>query len=380
MSNGTGAIEATTTTAATSSTVIATDSSSSGSGLVLLPIIEVDNALNGLKIIKQKSSNQSQDPVDENTRLNALNIINEVRNGGEKALLNIAAKFKDIESIESKYWFEESDMRKAFESLPKTDQQLLERTAKQIENFAQAQRNSITEIDVSVPGGRAGHSIAPMKLAGCYAPGGNYPLPSSVLMTAITARVAGVDRVIVASPKPKQITLAAAYVARADALIAIGGAQVIAALAYGCNIKELGDGCDIIVGPGNKWVTAAKQIVSGKCAIDMLAGPSECLVLADDTADASVIAADLLAQAEHATDAIPILVTNNIEIAKRVQKEIELQLQTLSTADTARVSCYGGHAIVLPNLSECVEMCNLIGPEHLEVMTKDAKKMSKKIK
>lgn len=361
------------------------DASTSGTapGKVLLPMIEAETAKKAWSLMKGNENGEnnkgSEDPIDEATRSGALKIINEVRAGGEKGLLEIAARFKDIESIDSQYWFEREDMKKAFESLTKSEQELLERTAKQIERFAQAQRDAIKEIDIAVPGGRAGHTIAPMRMAGCYAPGGNYPLPSSVLMTAVTARVAGVEKVIVASPKPKPVTLAAAYVAKADALMAIGGAQAVAALAYGCNIKDLGDGCDIIVGPGNKWVTAAKQIVSGKCAIDMLAGPSECLVVADDSADASVIAADLLAQAEHATDAVPIVVTCDKALAERVQKEVETQLETLTTAATARVACYGGNAIVLPNLEECIEMSNMIGPEHLEVMTKDAKNVSKKL-
>lgn len=164
-------------------------------------------------------------------------------------------------------------------------QELLQRVAGRVRAFAQAQRDSISDVHVRVPGGLAGHTVAPMASAGCYAPGGRYPLPSSVLMTAITARVAGVARVWVASPRPAAITIAAAYVAGADALLAVGGAQAIAALAYGVGKVPA---CDVIVGPGNRWVTAAKAIVSGHCAIDMLAGPSECLVLADEFADAGV--------------------------------------------------------------------------------------------
>lgn len=135
---------------------------------------------------------------------------------------------------------------------------------------------------MTIPGGVAGHTVSPCKTAGCYAPGGRYPLPSSVLMTAITARVAGVETVWVASPRPAAITIGAAYVAGADALLAVGGAQAIAAMAYGVGKVPA---CDVIVGPGNRWVTAAKSLVTGHCAIDMLAGPSECLVLADKTAD-----------------------------------------------------------------------------------------------
>ena len=140
-------------------------------------------------------------------------------------------------------------------------------------------------MSIPVLGGTAGHTVSPCNTAGCYAPGGRYPLPSSVLMTAITARVAGVANVWVASPRPAQITIGAAFVAGADALVTVGGAQAIAALAYG--IGRIPP-CDVIVGPGNRWVTAAKSIVAGHCAIDMLAGPSECLVLADHTGNAEV--------------------------------------------------------------------------------------------
>src|SRR3989449_9089929 len=145
-----------------------------------------------------------------------------------------------------------------------------------------------------------------MERAGCYAPGGRYPLPSSVLMTAVTARVAGVRDIWVASPKPHALSLAAAAIAGADGVLAAGGAHAIAALAYGAGPIPPRD---IIVGPGNRYVTAAKQLVAGAVAIDMLAGPSELTVFADDTADAGSGAADLLAQAEHEPDAGPGLVT-----------------------------------------------------------------------
>ena len=187
------------------------------------------------------------------------------------------------------------------------------RTADRIRAFADAQRNSLSDMTTSIPGGTAGHTISPVNAAGCYAPGGRYPLPSSVLMTAITARAAGVPQVWVASPLPESSTLAAAYVAGADGLMGIGGAQAIGAMAYGVGMPA----CDVIVGPGNMWVTAAKSLVSGICGIDMLAGPSEVLVIADETADADVVAADLLAQAEHDPDARPILITTDEKLIAR---------------------------------------------------------------
>jgi histidinol dehydrogenase len=224
------------------------------------------------------------DPIDDATRAAAADIIARVKSGGEPELLSIAVRFGDIKAGEP-HILGRSELEAGFRALPPRQQALLERTAARIRTFAEAQRASIQDLSMPVAGGTAGHTVSPCSVAGCYAPGGRYPLPSSVLMTAITARVAGVKGVWVASPRPAPITIGAAFVAGADALLTIGGAQAIAALAYGVGSIPP---CDVIVGPGNRWVTAAKSLVSGHCAIDMLAGPSECLVLADHSADAAV--------------------------------------------------------------------------------------------
>merc|ERR1711871_841365 len=198
-------------------------------------------------------------------------------------------------------------------------------------------------------------------MGGCYAPGGRYPLPSSVLMTALTARAAGVPQVWVASPRPAVATLAAAHIAGADGLIAIGGAQAIGAMAYGVGMPP----CDVIVGPGNKWVTAAKSLVSGICGIDMLAGPSEVLVIADKTADADVIAADLLAQAEHDPDARPILISTDETLVKSVNECIRVRLATLPSAPIASQAVEKGFACVAPNMDKAIELSDIIGPNHV---------------
>merc|ERR1719313_2810002 len=153
-------------------------------------------------------------------------------------------------------------------------------------------------------------------------------------MTAVTARVAGCKEVIVASPRPSTATLAAAHIAGADALLCVGGAQAIAALA--CGAGELVPACDAVVGPGNRFVTAAKSLVAGRVAIDMLAGPSECLVLADQSADPAVVAADLLAQADHDVMAVPELVSTSEQLVAQVEAELAAQLAVLPTADVAR--------------------------------------------
>lgn len=196
-------------------------------------------------------------------------------------------------------------------------------------------------------------------------------------MTAVTARVAGVTTVVVASPRPAPITLGAAFVAGADMMLAIGGAQAIAAMAYGVGGLP---SCDVIVGPGNKWVTAAKSLVAGHCAIDMLAGPSECLVLADETGDAALIAADLLAQAEHDTDALPVLVTTHEPLVAAVEEEMNRQLAVLPTRDTAAVSAAKGFAVVCADLDAAIAVTDVFAPEHLEVQVADADTVWKRVK
>ena len=183
----------------------------------------------------------------------------------------------------------------------------------------------------------------------------------------------------VASPRPHPITLGAAHVAGVDGLLAIGGAPAIAAMAYG--IGGLPP-ADVIAGPGNRWVTAAKSYVAGAgvCAIDMLAGPSECLVLADETADASVVAADLLAQAEHDTDALPVLVTTHAPMVEAVNAAMIAQLDTLPTGAVAAEASSKGIAVVASSLEEAIAVCDTVAPEHLEVMTADAPAVAKRLK
>ncbi|NDD31192.1 MAG: histidinol dehydrogenase, partial [Proteobacteria bacterium] len=200
---------------------------------------------------------------------------------------------------------------------------------------------------------------------------------SSVIMTAVTARAAGVETVWVASPRPAPITLAAAAVAGADGFLAVGGAHAVAALAYGA---EPVPACDAVVGPGNRWVTAAKQCVAGEVVIDMLAGPSELVVLADATADPRVVAADLLAQAEHDPDALPVLVTTDARLADAVDDALRSQLETLPTADTARPAVTNGFTVVVSTVDDAITVCDRLAPEHLEVMTADAAAVARRLR
>lgn len=294
-------------------------------------------------------------------------IVQEVRSAGEVALMQYVRRFDDGLPGRSVY-LGRDDLNRALEQLPVPDRDRLESVAGQIESFARAQRDSLRPVCVDVPGGQAGHTVDPVERAGCYAPGGRYPLPSSVLMTAIAARVAGVDSVWVASPRPAPITLATAAVAGADGLLTAGGAHAIAALAFGVGPIPPSD---VVVGPGNRYVTAAKKIVCGEVAIDMLAGPSELVVLADRTADPATLAADLLAQAEHDDDALPLLVTTHADLVREVEAELERQLGTLPTAQTARNALSNGGAIVCDSMDEAITACNQLAPEHLQLSLSD---------
>jgi phosphoribosyl-ATP pyrophosphohydrolase/phosphoribosyl-AMP cyclohydrolase/histidinol dehydrogenase len=305
--------------------------------------------------------------VDDATIAAARLIVDDVRARGEEALRAHAERLGDVVAG-APLVIDRAGLEAAWQALPEADRELLARTAARIRTFAEAQRASLRDAVIHVPGGQAGHTVSPLAKAGCYAPGGRFPLPSSVLMTVVTARAAGVEEVWVASPRPAPITLAAAHVAGADGLLAVGGAQAVAALTYGAGVVPA---CDIVVGPGNRWVTAAKKIVSGDVAIDMLAGPSELVVLADETADADIIAADLLAQAEHDPDAVPILVTTDPTLADRVDAALASQLETLSTAATARAALTNGAAVVAPDLDAAILAVNRLAPEHLEVMIAD---------
>ncbi len=250
----------------------------------------------------------------------------------------------------------------AFRSLPRSERELLERTAARIERFAQAQLDSVSPTRIDVPGGTAGDRLAPVRVAGCYAPGGRFPLPSSALMTAVTARVAGVRQVWLASPNPSRQMLAAAAVAQVDGVLAAGGAQAVAAMAYGVAVPR----CDMIAGPGNQWVTGAKMLLAGVAGVDLLAGASELVVLSDETGDPKLIAADLLAQAEHDEAALAALVTTSASLAARVDKELDRQLQDLPTAETAAAALANGFAVVASE-TEALRCCRRLAPEHLEL-------------
>lgn len=314
-------------------------------------------------------------PVDAATLEAAGAILRDIEDRGEVAAIEHAIRLGETRAGEV-ITHDARSLRAALERLPRSERDVIERTGERIRGFARAQRGCLTDLSFQIAGGRAGHTCVPVSSAGCYAPGGRFPLPSSVLMTAIPARVAGVARVWVASPRPSEATLAAAAVAGADGLLAIGGVQAVAALTLGlCGVPA----CDMIVGPGSRWVTAAKWLVSDRVGIDMLAGPSELVVLADESADAGLVAADLLAQAEHDADAVPILITTSGELVTRVELELSGLLATLPTHATARAALRNGCVALVSGIERAIDLCDAIAPEHLEIMTRDPRAVASRI-
>ena len=201
-----------------------------------------------------------------------------------------------------------------------------------VKNFAKAQLASIKELEINNNGVTLGHKVIPLQVVGAYVPGGNYPLPSSAIMTVVPAKAAGVEEVIVCSPRIQPVTIAAAALSGADRIFRIGGVQAVAAMAYG---TESVPAVNKIVGPGNKYVTAAKKEVYGVCGIDFLAGPSEVMIIADETANPRFVAADMLVQCEHDADARAYLVSTSEQLAQDVVREISTFLTTLPTSAIA---------------------------------------------
>lgn len=310
---------------------------------------------------------EPRDPVPAEILDQAQEIVTKVRAGGETVLRRYATQFDGL-AEDAPLLRTKAELKEAFDGLPAEQRAVLERTARRIEDFARAQRAALTDVETTVQGMRMGHRVIPVPTAGCYAPGGRFPLPSTVMMTAVTARAAGVPHVLVCSPNPQPATLAAAHVSGADGVLAIGGAHAIAAMAFG---TESVPACDVIVGPGNAWVTAGKQLVAGRVRIDSLAGPSELLVVADASADPALAAADLLGQAEHDVMAVPALIALDDGVIEAVEEEIEKQLADLATADIARAALENGYAVRVADVDEAIELCDVIAPEHLQWMAAD---------
>lgn len=294
-------------------------------------------------------------------------IIDNVRKNGDKALIEYAEKFD--KSTLSSLEVSEEEINEAFECVEPKFIEIIKTAAQNIREFHEKQVHTsfiINDHDGIV----CGQKVTPIEKVGLYVPGGTAAYPSTVLMDSIPAKIAGCKEICITTPPSKDgkvnpVILAAAKIAGVDRIFKVGGAQAIAALAYGTQTVPK---VDKIVGPGNAFVAEAKRQVFGRVSIDMIAGPSEILVIADKNSDPRFVAADLLSQAEHDKMASAVLVTDSFELAEKVRDEIEVQLKQLSREDIARVSIdNNGKIIVADNILDVIDVANEIAPEHLEI-------------
>jgi histidinol dehydrogenase len=288
-------------------------------------------------------------------------IVSDVRRNGDRAVRRYATRWDGLDKGEP-LRVPEADLQEAWKNTDPELQNAIEQAAGNIRRYAEWQapkdheKEWLREIQ---PGVSVGQLVRPLESVGCYVPGGRYPLPSTLLMTVIPAQVAGVKQIRVASPRPAQATLAAAAFLGVREFYRVGGAQAIAALAYGtAEIPRV----DKIVGPGNRYVTAAKKLVAFDCAIEFLAGPTEAVIISAD-GDPTCIASDLVAQAEHDPDALCILITTARALAKRVQTEV--QKRTRANPIAAQSLSRRGAILLVASLDQAVEISNRIAPEHL---------------
>jgi len=321
---------------------------------------------------------QRNEEYEENFLHTVLEIINDVKKNGDLALKHYSKKFDNNHSDQLE--ITKKDLISAYDSI---DEQLkldLQLAKKNIEDFHknQLEKSWFIEKDGIV----LGQKITPLEKVGVYVPGGKASYPSTVLMNVIPAKVAGVKEIVLVTPakdgKINNVVLAACYISDVDKVFNVGGAQAIAALAYGTeSIPKV----DKIVGPGNIFVALAKKIVFGKVDIDMIAGPSEILIIADETANPEYIAADMLSQAEHDELASSITITNSLSLAKEIEKYLNINLNKLPKKEIAEKSLknYGG-IIVVKDLNEAVELSNIIAPEHLELSVQNPFELLSKIK
>jgi histidinol dehydrogenase len=288
-------------------------------------------------------------------------ILEDVRKRGDRALVEYAKKFDKLERKSVAVPVQE--LKEACGRLQGDFREAVEMATENIRAFAESQMPKDRFVEIK-PGHELGQIIRPIDTVGAYVPGGRYPLPSTLMMTVVPAQVAGVTNICVCCPRAADAVFGTAYLLGLRSVFQMGGAQAIAAFAYGTKTVPR---ADRIVGPGNVYVAVAKKLLAGEVGIDFVAGPTEILIIAAD-GDPRFLAADMLAQAEHDTDASAILLTTSKRFATAVAKEIERQLETLPTAPVARKAIEKNSAIIVArSLDEAVEMSNRFAPEHLSI-------------
>jgi len=319
---------------------------------------------------------------DDNIQATVLDILKQVKARGDAALLEFSQRFDRVTATSmAQLELNTEQLSTALERIPSDQRDALETAALRIRSYAEHQKlNSWSYVDED--GTLLGQQVTPLDRVGLYVPGGKAAYPSSVLMNAIPARVAGVEELIMVVPTPdgvqNDMVLAAAQIADVDRVFTVGGAQAIAALAYG---TETIPPVDKIVGPGNIYVATAKRYVYGTVGIDMIAGPSEILVICDGKTDPDWIAMDLFSQAEHDQDAQPILVSPDHDFLDQVEQSISKLIDDMERADIIRVSLSERSALIaVTDMDEAVEVANHIAPEHLELSVEDPQSMARQIR
>lgn len=309
-------------------------------------------------------------------------IVEEVKARGDEALFEYTERFDGARINEETVRVTEEEIKEAMEAVDPGLLQIMKSSMENIRRYHEKQKRN-SWFDAQPDGTILGQKVTALESAGVYVPGGKAAYPSSVLMNIIPAEVAGVERIVMVTPPGKDgkvnpVTLTAAHLAGATEVYKVGGAQAIAALAFGTrSIPRVNK----IVGPGNIFVALAKKAVYGHVSIDSIAGPSEILVIADETANPRYVAADLLSQAEHDELASAILVTTSMELAKKVSEEAEGFLQVLSRSEIIKKSLDNyGYILVVDSMEKAVETANRIAPEHLEIVTRDAFEVMTKIR
>jgi sulfopropanediol 3-dehydrogenase len=299
-------------------------------------------------------------------------ILADIEKRGDAAVREYSRKFDNWDPPSLR--MSEAEIDACVNALPARNVEDIKFAQSQIRNFAQIQKDALRDVEVeTLPGVVLGHKNIPVNSVGCYVPGGKYPLVASAHMTVLTAKVAGVKRVIACAPpyqgKPAPAIVTAMHLAGADEIYCVGGVQAIGAMAIGTGSVQ---SCDMVAGPGNAYVAEAKRQLAGRVGIDLFAGPTETLVIADDTVDAEMCATDLLGQAEHGPNSPAILLTNSEKLARDTMTEVERQLQTLSTAAVAGQAWKDyGQVIVCDTYDEMVQEADRIASEHVQVMTRD---------
>lgn len=310
--------------------------------------------------------------ADAKVRETVESILADIETRKDAAVADLSKKFDNWSP--KNFRLSPAEIDAAIAQVPKRDLEDIKFAQAQVRNFAQKQRESMKDIEVeTLPGVVLGHKHVPVNAIGCYVPGGRYPMVASAHMSVVTAKVAGVKRIIACAPPfkggPHPAIVAAMHFGGADEIYVLGGVQAVAAMALG---TETIAPVDMIVGPGNAYVAEAKRQLFGRIGIDLLAGPTETLVIADDSVDGEICATDLLGQAEHGPNSPAVLITNSEKLARDTMNEIERLLTILPTADTARQAWNDyGEVIVCDSYEEMVSEADRIASEHVQVMTKD---------